>query len=345
MIVPQYWAESRLQHREKGHQITLRRFGWSDESQAAAQAHADERVQAAMERALLGEKLPKRDPNVPYNGADGIPIREEIVEKHGETLITRNSYGARCLNTPNALFVDIDFAESPNSKAGENNLFVGIFIFLFVAGTCIWTLPRNYAVAVLGIMLVIWLLTTLATRRLNKQQEEKLSQQKDDDILQNSFEKMQGFCHSHPNWNFRVYRTPAGLRALVTHQPFAASAPEVAQCFKALGADPMYQSMCLKQQCFRARVSAKPWRIGIESHIKIRLASVDGRRRAAGWPVAPEKKQERDIWIAQYEAAASRYAACTFIKNIGSGLENTAIQPVRELHDRLCQALSPLPTA
>jgi hypothetical protein len=58
MIVPQFWAESRLQHREKGRQLTLRRFGWSDESQEAAQTHADERVKAAMERALRGEKLP-----------------------------------------------------------------------------------------------------------------------------------------------------------------------------------------------------------------------------------------------------------------------------------------------
>jgi hypothetical protein len=40
---------------------------------------------------------------MPYNGAAGVPIREEIVGRHGETVITRNSYGARCLNMPNVL--------------------------------------------------------------------------------------------------------------------------------------------------------------------------------------------------------------------------------------------------
>jgi hypothetical protein len=185
-------------------------------------------------------------------------------------------------------------------------------------------------------MLAIWLVTTLATKRLDKQQEARLAQQKNEDILQNIFEKMHRFCHSHANWNFRIYRTPAGLRALVTHQPFEPSAPEVAQCFKALGADPMYATMCLKQQCFRARVSAKPWRIGVTDRLK---------PRPGVWPVAPETIPERNIWIAQYEAAASRYAACTFIKSIGSGLEHPDIQPVRELHDTLCQALGKLPTA
>ena len=101
MIVPQFWAESRLQHRKKGKQITLRRFGWSDSSQADAQSNADARVKEALARVLTGEKLPRRDPKIPYNGADGVPIREEIVSRHGETIITRNSYGARCLNTPN----------------------------------------------------------------------------------------------------------------------------------------------------------------------------------------------------------------------------------------------------
>ncbi|MEQ1893799.1 MAG: hypothetical protein ABL998_14750, partial [Planctomycetota bacterium] len=33
--------------------------------------------------------------------AEGVPIREEIVSEHDAAVITRNGYGARCLNTPN----------------------------------------------------------------------------------------------------------------------------------------------------------------------------------------------------------------------------------------------------
>ena len=100
MIVPRFWAEGRLQVRDAQRQVTVRRFGWSDESEAAAQAHADARTREALERILAGESLPRRDHKVPYNGAEGLPIREEILERHGEAVITRNTYGSRCLNTP-----------------------------------------------------------------------------------------------------------------------------------------------------------------------------------------------------------------------------------------------------
>ena len=62
---------------------------------------------------LSGEKLRRREPQTSYNGAEGVPIREEVLEQHGEEIITRNSYGARCLNTPNVLFADIDFDGVP----------------------------------------------------------------------------------------------------------------------------------------------------------------------------------------------------------------------------------------
>src|SRR6185436_19883341 len=100
MIVPRYWAEGRLQHREGKRQITISRFDWSDESEAAAQTLADERARLAMQRAIAGETLVRREPKIPYNGAEGLPIREEILSRHGDVVITRNSYGARCLNTP-----------------------------------------------------------------------------------------------------------------------------------------------------------------------------------------------------------------------------------------------------
>src|SRR5215213_11886460 len=114
MIVPRYWAEGRAQYRAKGKQVTIRRFGWSQISEAEAQANADARASEALQRVLSGEKLIRREPKVPYNGAEGVPIREEIVAEHGETVITRNSYGALCLNTPDVLFADVDFAPAPS---------------------------------------------------------------------------------------------------------------------------------------------------------------------------------------------------------------------------------------
>ncbi len=36
-----------------------------------------------------------------------------MLERHGEDVITRNAYGARCLNSPDALFADVDFDLRP----------------------------------------------------------------------------------------------------------------------------------------------------------------------------------------------------------------------------------------
>jgi len=94
MLIPEFWAESRARHRSKNRQITVRRFGWSEASQAEAQAMADQRVRESLDRLIAGESLTRREPKVPYGGADGLPIREEVVRRAGPDVLTRNSYGA-----------------------------------------------------------------------------------------------------------------------------------------------------------------------------------------------------------------------------------------------------------
>ena len=102
MIIPNFWAETRKQHRDAKRQVTIRRFGWSDVSEEEARSMAEARAAEALHKVLAGEKLGRREPKVAYNGASGVPIREEVLARHGEEVITRNSYGAHCLNSPRA---------------------------------------------------------------------------------------------------------------------------------------------------------------------------------------------------------------------------------------------------
>lgn len=325
MIVPQYWAEARIQQRIGRRQVTVRRFGWSDDSQAAAQAHADARVREAFDQVAAGAKLMRREMKVAYHGADGLPIREEIVERHGETVITRNSYGARCLNTPNVLFGDIDFDRSVPAPL---TYAVNIAALLFA---CLVGWERKSflaAVAVgLGFMAVGHTVVGLIHRlRLHFSGGPE----------RRAHDRVTRFCAARPDWHLRLYRTPAGLRFLAMHRTFDPAEPAVAECFTALGVDRVYIHMCLNQHCFRARVTAKPWRIGIGGHM---------RPRPGVWPVNPARLAERNAWIAQYEQAAQGYAACRFMEEIG----NSAIAPealaVQNVHDELCRAQSSLPTA
>ncbi len=123
--------------------------------------------------------------------------------------------------------------------------------------------------------------------------------------------------------------TPGGLRLLATHQPFDASDPEVRKFFSAVGTDPVYVRMCANQQCFRARLTTKPWRIGIAAHL---------RPRPGVWPVDADKLQVRKQWVAQYEQAASAFAACRFVETVGSGSVHGDLRKVVELHDREARA-------
>lgn len=322
MIVPQYWAEARLQRpRAKGQpQVTVRRFGWSDASQAEAQSMADTRAREALERAVRGEKLDRREPRVPYNGARGVPIREEILARHGDVVITRNAYGAHCLNTPDVLFADVDFDEPVSGRAVLLVALVhlGIAVALGVGAS-------SFKVGLFAALLGLILAYPVASRsrglrvRLGGGAERR------------GRGAIDAYARDNPQSRLRLYRTPRGFRVLALHRTFDPASGEVAEFFQRLGVDRVYARMCGNQHCFRARLTAKPWRIGVADHMKPRPGT---------WPVCPEKRLVRGSWIANYEARAAGFAACRFVEELGSGGIDPRAAVVRDLHDQLSQSLS-----
>lgn len=320
MIIPDHWAEARQQYRKGNRQITVRRFGWSTVSEADARKVAESRVTDALSRILSGEKIDRLERKTAYNGAVGVPIREEVLSRHGEEVITRNAYGAHCLNTPRALFADIDFASMDGRGRTSVVLAWAVLVGLSaVAGG----LRQSWAVTAGGLAFALLMAAPVASlgHRLWVAAQgglERIARQR---VLR--------FLQDHPGWNLRLYKTPLGLRLLATHQPFEASAPEVQQFFRAMGTDPLYVLMCTHQNCFRARLTAKPWRIGISAHM---------RPRPGLWPVHPERLHLREQWVARYEQAASGFAACHFMESLGSGVVHDAIGDVIQLHDERSRA-------
>jgi hypothetical protein len=325
MIVAQYWAEARQQHRAAGKQITVRRFGWSDTSETAAQVHAEQRVAQAMMRLQAGSKEPRRERKMPYNGADGMPIREEIVGRHGSAVITRNSYGARCLNTPDVLFADIDLTP-PVAGAQAWRLFWVLVAIAVVMGVLARSILLTAALGLLAALLsgplaIRWKQRAIAARG----GAEHLALTRVDE-----------FMAKHPEWGARLYRTPAGFRLLATHRTFSPGEPAVGRAFSDLGADPLFALMCARQNCFRARVSPKPWRMGFSDRL---------RPRPGVWPIAVDKLPMRQQWVEAYEAAATSFAACRFIKAMGAAMVHGDVLATQQLHDQLCRADTSLPIA
>jgi hypothetical protein len=244
-----------------------------------------------------------------------------VISRHGDAVITRNGYGARCLNTARALFADVDFDKEPTFRQG-----LWMFAALTACFVALGLVQKSWLLGIAGLVIALvaaWPLTRLllSVRLQLGGGAPKLAR-----------ERIEKFLAANPAWGLRLYQTPAGFRVLATHRQFEAQSQEVRRFFEAIKADPVYVRMCVHQNCFRARLSAKPWRMGIDAHM---------RPRPGVWPVNPELAPLRQQWVQAYEAKASLFAACRFVESLGSGSVHDSLRDVIELHDRESGALKP----
>lgn len=331
MQIPQYWAEARITGKVNGRERAVRRFGWSDTSQEHAQAQADQRAGSALADLQAGRKVPRREPKLPYGG-DGLPIREQVLVRRGDLVITRNSYGAHCLNEPDVLFADVDVR--PLLPELVERLLSQLTSILFVTGClmAVWLLSHRSVgscclMLVLAVALplgVVLLRTRLRARPGTLAASRSRTERRVRDVLAR-----------RANERFALYETPAGLRVLALHGTFDPRSDDALQLLRDLGSDPAYVQMCELQACFRARVSGKPWRMGVRHIVP----------RPGVWPVHPDRLARREQWIAEYEAAARGHAACRFVEELGQGRMHPRCAEVQRVHDELSRARSRLPLA
>jgi len=317
MIVPRYWSESKAKKIVNGKIFTVKRFGWSDESESKAKEHADERLSQALEELQAKGDVRRIDHKVSYNGAEGIPIREEVISKYGDVVISRNSYGALCLNTPDVLFADIDFEfDAPSKLSFITFLILAIFsaIFSFAASSWIVLLVAGFLSAVFSTQIA----DSIHKRKVDKE----------GGFEQKALYKVQSLIDDNADLNLHVYKTPNGLRVLFLNATYSPKSDEAIRFLGLLDSDKTYIQMCKNQNCFRARVSPKPWRVGLG-----RLRPTPGV-----WPIKQEWMEERASWVQNYEQISQSYASCRFIKSVGSNQVDEKAEQVKQLHDELCQA-------
>jgi hypothetical protein len=136
-----------------------------------------------------------------------------------------------------------------------------------------------------------------------------------------------------PDWALRIYRTKAGLRVLATQEQFDPVSSDTQQLLASLGSDPLYTTLCRTQACFRARLTPKPWRIGL---------------RAPNWryPFETTAHEARfQAWLQRYEAAAPRFAVCRLLAELGSRNPIAEASAVLAIHDRYACPPGNLPLA
>ncbi len=326
MLVPHFWAESSLQNKLPTKQVTVKRWGWSDLSQEDAQALADRRASEAMERILSGEKLRRRETKDSYGNEEGVPIREEVLARHGTVVITRNSYGSLCLNTPNVLFADVDA-----QWHGALRLNFGGCLFILIAGISAGLWQRSFPIGA-GIVVGVPWLWSFINQKINRSRRPLAEVEAKEDNLNS----IRAFAEKHPDWHLRVYETPAGHRLLAMHAVFDPQGDEAKSALKDFNSDQRFANLCALQACFRARVSPKYRRMGYkpEDHLP-----------KSKWPFPPEHLPRRQRWVAGYDLIAPGFASCRFVEQLGGDTVHPEAEAVQLLHDQLCQANSLLPLA
>ena len=134
---------------------------------------------------------------------------------------------------------------------------------------------------------------------------------------------LEHFMAQHPGWGLRLYRTFAGFRGIVTHDVFDPKRDHAIDVLRQMGSDPLYVRLCRSQECFRARLTPKPWRCG-------------HRNNTIRYPIEDPKVAERfEQWKTNYEACQSQYATCRFVNQMGNTAVHPEVSQVVELHDYL----------
>ena len=140
------------------------------------------------------------------------------------------------------------------------------------------------------------------------------------------------FAQRHPDLGVRVYRTRAGLRVLVTGAEAPPMSERARDLLTELRSDPLYVELCSTHDSYRARLTPKPFRIGLPA-------------LPVGWPCGSDTLERAWLrWVDEYEAAQQGWATCRLISASGP-LPGQDEQRLVELHDARCRVDARLPLA
>ncbi len=127
-----------------------------------------------------------------------------------------------------------------------------------------------------------------------------------------------------------IYRTYKGLRVIVCNKKIDVNTESVA-FLRSINTDSSYINFCTRHNAFSARLSPKPYRIGLANSELFKI---------------PKFSPKKEKWIDDYEERCVNYATCKFKQ---STQENPIVMPdignFLEVHDLKTKAFKDLPLA
>ena len=151
--------------------------------------------------------------------------------------------------------------------------------------------------------------------------------------VDNTLNQIRETAVGHPDLAFRVYRTHSGYRLMVTNLLLEADSARAQQLLEDFQADPLYIRMCRNQQCFRARLTPKPWRCQIGMP-------------PAKFPFADAAAKEAyRSWEQAYNRKVAGFSTCQLVDVIGDETVDSSRSDFLSLHDRLSNVDGDYPLA
>lgn len=301
--LPRFWAHRNrvvdLPDHEDRPDWDLTVWGSSNLSQADAERDADERLAA-----LIAAGGPGRMDRLWYYPDRRLP--EAVVREihDGDELIgviTRNRYGAEVLNTDALFITDVDLPEPQRERPVRDQRGTSLLGRLLGRGRSAdsGTAPEPEPAPLM------------------------------DEAAE--LQRIDAVARSRPDLGFSVYRTRAGLRVLVTGAATAPDSADARELMEAMGSDGLYVLLCRVQRTYRARLTPKPWRLGIE-------AMQSGQQWQT--PGVPQHEE----WAGRYRAASAGHAVCRLIGRTGAA-PSAREQLLIDAHDEATGTATGLPLA
>jgi len=123
---------------------------------------------------------------------------------------------------------------------------------------------------------------------------------------------------------FRVYETYKGFRIMVINRDFDPKSKESKEMMRFFNSDYLYRELCIKQNCYRARLTPKPFRIDQKG---IRFI----------FPKRDPVQEERIVqWIKEYNSKSEAFASCRLVFEHGRPKINSVV----DYHDKKTKALT-----
>jgi hypothetical protein len=136
-------------------------------------------------------------------------------------------------------------------------------------------------------------------------------------------DRLQSWWSNNKQASFRTYRTHSGFRIIFTDTVYDPKSRQTKAILNALGSDPLYQKLTEKQECFRARLTPKPWRCGLSNP-----------PNQFPWETRADEDKYRG-WEKTYHKKSEEYGICVFMKEFGSPWKTNEISAILEIHDSL----------